>query len=282
MKKVTEYAKTKGEPLTDVVIPRTPDISSFHFSLDRVFGQGYDFVGESHPFYEIVYVLSGLVGITAGEKFYTLSSGQCILHTPDEFHRIRAEQNSEPHVLNLSFHAEHLTLPEEDGRIFEPNEELREEFLEISSLVAEGLHNSDITLLAVQRIRLERWLLLAFQNGHNNGISTHSGALCYAEIVRLMQEHICENLQAGDIAKLSRMSLSKLKKIFANYAGMGVARYFTEMKMRHAATLLRSGARVGETAAALGYADQNYFNTVFRRVMGVPPGKYKQGEFASL
>ncbi|MBE6529222.1 MAG: AraC family transcriptional regulator [Ruminococcaceae bacterium] len=275
MKKATEYVKTKWEPMTDVSIPRSPDITSFHFSLDRIFGKGYDFAGESHPFYEIVYVLSGIAGITAGDKFYTLSAGQCLMHTPDEFHRIRAEENSEPHVINLSFHADRLNLPE-DGRIFEPSDSLREEFIEISTEIREGLHNSDITLLAAQRVRLERWLLLAFRNGHEDGVSTHSGALCYAEIVRLMGDHISENLQAGDIAKMSRMSLSKLKKIFANYAGMGVSRYFTEMKIRRAAEMLRAGARVGETAAALGYADQNYFNTVFRRVMGVPPGKYRQ------
>ncbi len=275
MKKATEYVKTKWEPMTDVPIPRSPDITSFHFSLDRIFGKGYDFAGESHPFYEIVYVLSGIVGITAGEKFYTLSAGQCLMHFPDEFHRIRAEQDSEPHVINLSFHADLLPLPAE-GRIYEPNDVLREEFIEIATAVREGLHTPNLVLLAAQRVRLERWLLLAFQNGHENGVSTHSGALCYAEIVRLMEEHLAENLQAGDIAKMSRMSLSKLKKIFANYAGMGVARYFTEMKIRRAAELLRGGSRVGETAAALGFADQNYFNTVFRRVMGVPPGKYRQ------
>ncbi len=275
MKKATEYIKTKPEPMTDIPIPRSPNITSFHFSLDRIFGKGYDFAGESHPFYEIVYVLSGIVGITAGEKFYTLSAGQCLMHTPDEFHRIRAEQDSEPHVINLSFHAELLSLPS-DGRIFEPTDHLREEFIEMAAEIREGLHNSNVLLLAAQRVRLERWLMLAFQNGHENGVSTHSGALCYAEIVRLMQEHLAENLQAGDIARMSRMSLSKLKKIFASYAGMGVARYFTEMKIRRAAEMLRDGARVGETAAALGYADQNYFNTVFRRVMGVPPGKYRQ------
>ena len=56
---------------------------------------------------------------------------------------------------------------------------------------------------------------------------------------------------------------------------MGVSRYFTEMKMRRAAELLRTGSRVGEVANELGFADQNYFSTVFRRIMGVPPGQYR-------
>ena len=273
MKKATEYKKTEWEPLTDVPIPRCPDISSFHFSLDRIFGESYDFAGEMHPFYEIVYVLSGSVGITADEKVYVLNAGQCLMHPPNEFHRIRSERGSEPHVLNLSFHAGEM--PAMKGRIFEPSDALREEFLEISLEVRDGLHNSDLDLLATQRVRLERWLLRAFRDGHENGITESSGALRYAEIVRLMQDHLSENLQAGEIARLSRMSLSKLKKIFTSYAGMGVSRYFTEMKMRKAAELLRAGARVGEAAAALGFSDQNYFSTVFHRIMGVPPGKYK-------
>ncbi len=274
MKKAIEYKKTEWEPLTDVPIPRCPDILSFHFSLDRIFGESYDYAGEMHPFYEIVYVLSGSVGVTAGEKVYVLNTGQCLMHTPNEFHRIRSERGSEPHVLNLSFYAGEM--PPMSGRIFEPSDILREEFLEISLEVRDGLHNSDMDLLATQRVRLERWLLRAFRNGHEAGVKETSGTIRYAEIVRLMQEHIAENLQAGDIARLSRMSLSKLKKIFTSYAGMGVSRYFTEMKMRRAAELLRGGARVGEAAAALGYSDQNYFSTVFHRIMGVPPGKYKE------
>lgn len=274
MKKATEYKKTQPEPLTDVPIPRCPDIRCFHFSLDRIFGENYDFAGESHPFYEIVYVLNGSAGITAGDKVYVLNAGQCLMHPPNEFHRIRSERGSEPHVLNLSFYAGEMPR-ETGGRVFEPGDRLREEFLEISLEVRDGLHNSDMDLLAAQRVRLERWLLHAFRDGSEDSVAENSGAVRYAEIVRLMQDHIGEDLQAGEIARLSRMSLSKLKKIFTKYAGMGVSRYFTEMKMRRAAELLRSGKRVGETAAELGYSDQNYFSTVFHRIMGVPPGKYR-------
>lgn len=273
LKKDIYYRKTAWEPMTDVVIPRCPDISSFHFSLDRIFGDQYEFSGETHPFYELVYVLSGSVGITAGEKVYTLNSGQCLLHPPDEFHRIRSERGTEPHVLNLSFHAS--SMPEQSGRIFAPDLKLQEEFLEISMEVRDGLRNSDAELLNEQRMRLERWLLHAMRNASENGITESSGALRYAEIVSVLREHLNEQLDAGEIAVLCRMSLSNLKKIFTKYAGMGVSRYFTEMKMRRAAELLRSGKRVGEVANELGYADQNYFSTVFRRIMGVPPGQYR-------
>ena len=273
MKKTIYYKKTSAEPYTDVFIPRCPDIQSFHYSLDRIFGENYDFLGEVHSFYEMVYVLSGTVGITAGDKVYSLNAGQCLMHPPDEFHRIRSDKGSEPHVLNLSFHAS--AMPQYDGRIFTPSAAQQEQFLEISVGVREGLRTSDAKKLNEHRLKLERWLLHAMRNASDSGIVESSAALRYSEIVNVLQEHLCEQISASEIARLCNMSLSNLKKIFTKYAGMGVSRYFTEMKMRHAAVLLQSGKRVGEVANELGFADQNYFSTVFRRIMGVPPGQYR-------
>ena len=142
--------------------------------------------------------------------------------------------------------------------------------------VRTGLHTSDVSLLAEERVRFEYWLLRALRSAREGCATESSGALRYAEIVGTMRAHIGEDLSAEEIARLCRMSLSNLKKVFTKYAGMGVARYFTEMKMQRAAELLRSGKRVGEVAAELGYGDQNYFSTVFRRIMGMPPGSFRR------
>lgn len=274
LKKDIYYRKTLPEPMTDAPIPRCPDVTSFHFSLDRIFGEEYEFAGEKHPFWELVYVLGGSVGITAGEKIYILGAGQCLLHPPNEFHRIRSERGTEPHVLNLSFHSD--SMPDYQGRIFTPDAEQREELLEISMEIRSGLHNSDAAKLAEERVRFEYWLLRALRSVDEGGATESSGALRYGEIISVMRAHLGEALSAEEIAKLCSMSLSNLKKVFTRYAGMGVARYFTEMKMQRAAELLRTGKRVGEVAAELGYSDQNYFSTVFRRIMGTPPGQYRE------
>ena len=273
MKKTIYYKKTSAQPYTDVPIPRCPDIQSFHYSLDRIFGENYDFQGEVHDFYEMVCVLSGSVGITAGDKVYVLNAGECLMHPPNEFHRIRSEKGSEPHVLNLSFHSS--SMPEYEGRIFAPKPKQQEELLEICAEVRDGLHRSDARRLNEQRLRLESWLLRAVHSATDKGIVETSAAMRYAEIINVLQEHLEEPLSAEEIARLCNMSLSNLKKIFTKYAGMGVSRYFNEMKMRRAAELLQSGRRVGEVASELGFADQNYFSTVFRRIMGVPPGHYR-------
>ncbi len=277
LKTVPEMQENVMSQLTDCGIARCPDILAFHWSLDRYFDRDHDFGGERHPFYELVYVAEGTVGITAGEEVYTLSAGQMILHQPDEFHRIWSEFESIPHVRNLSFFA--AAVPSFTSRVAQLTDDEREELDRICDAVTEGMKANDRALLNETRIRLELWLL---RISHNDGDvvvrPTLPSALRYAEIVNVLHAHLREPLSAQEIAGLCNISLSALKKIFTRYAGMGVSRYFTEMKMRYASEQLQSGMRVGEVAAMLGYFDQNYFSTVFRRVMGAPPGTYRINE----
>ena len=272
--KITEYTEST---LTDCGIARCPDILAFHWSLDQRFEQHYDYNGERHPFYELVYVTEGTVGITAGEEVYTLTSGQILLHSPDEFHRIWSEFESAPRVRNLSFYA--AAVPIYGNRILQLSEEENIELLSICDTVRQGLVSNDRAILNEQRLRLEMFLLRMTKN--EGKVTMHPSlpsALRYAEIVNTLHVHMREQLSANEIAALCNISLSALKKIFTRYAGMGVSRYFTEMKMRYAAEQLQAGMRVGEVAAALGYFDQNYFSTVFRRVMGAPPGTFRINE----
>ena len=260
--------------LSDAALARCPDILAFHAALNRIFRKHYEYAGELHPFYELVYVVRGSVGITAGEEIYTLHAGQMLLHYPEEFHRIWSENDSEPHVINLSFYAS--AMPACNGRVLEPSDAEGKKLVRICDAVCEALQASDRQSLHEERLRLELWLLRVMDRGSADIAPSESeSALRYAAIVNLLREHLAEPLTAQQIAQMCDMSLSSLKKIFSRYAGMGVVSYFTEMKMRQAVSLLRAGKRVGETAYALGYSDQNYFSTVFHRVMGTPPGAYR-------
>jgi len=71
------------------------------------------------------------------------------------------------------------------------------------------------------------------------------------------------------------MSESNLKKIFYKFAGCGIMHYFNSMKVKKAAEFIGNGLSVKEAASRMGFTDQNYFSTVFKRVTGVSPAKYK-------
>ena len=70
----------------------------------------YFYLGESHDFWESVFVLKGRAGITAGETVYTLEEGQMIFHPPGEFHRIWNAGDDFLRVVIVSFSVEYFPL----------------------------------------------------------------------------------------------------------------------------------------------------------------------------
>ena len=94
-------------------------------------------------------------------------------------------------------------------------------------------------------------------------------------ILSVLEQNIYRKLTISQIAKLCNMSESNLKKVFNKYAAKGIMNYFNTIKIKKAAQCIGSGMSIKETACLLGFSDQNYFSTVFKRVMGVSPAKYK-------
>ena len=52
---------------------------------------GYRFAGESHDFWEIIYVDKGRASGINGTEPYTLEKGQIIFHHPNVFHNFRTD-----------------------------------------------------------------------------------------------------------------------------------------------------------------------------------------------
>jgi len=71
------------------------------------------------------------------------------------------------------------------------------------------------------------------------------------------------------------MSKSNLSKIFLKYSGMGVISYYNQMKINYAIPMLKGNMSVKEVAEKLGFENQNYFCTVFKKIKGKAPSHYR-------
>ena len=80
------YIKTtlKREIAIDSIIT----IHYFEYMKDFVFH------GESHDFWEFLYVDQGSVIVQAGENHFRMEAGDIIFHEPNEFHAVRSVGNS--------------------------------------------------------------------------------------------------------------------------------------------------------------------------------------------
>ena len=79
-------------------------------TLGRIFSIHYfeymrDFVfrGESHDFWEFMYVDKGSVIVQGGEHQFTLHAGDIIFQEPTQVHAIRSVGNSSPNLVAVSF-----------------------------------------------------------------------------------------------------------------------------------------------------------------------------------
>ena len=72
--------------------------SIYHLS----FSDGYRFSGETHPFWEIGYILRGTCGITSGDSVYVCTPGDMLVHEPDRFHNIWVEDSAECEMFTIS------------------------------------------------------------------------------------------------------------------------------------------------------------------------------------
>lgn len=260
-------------------------ITAFRVTYDETF----NFKGEMHNFWELVYVLDGKIGVAADNKVYELTKNQIIFHKPMEFHRLWSEGGTRPHLIIISFEASGDGMKRFENGIFqidfEGNQLIRNvidhvhttfDTYNTSGLKLKSPKNS----VALQLIctSLEHLLLTVLKNAISKEQINSQSAKNYRQIIGVLDSHVNENLSLEEIASLCKMSVSNLKKTFKKYSGEGVISYFNRMKIRKSIDLLKQGFSIGEISDLLSFSSQNYFSTVFKKETGLSPLNYKKTE----
>lgn len=266
------------------VVDKCIRLTSVFTIFEAIYQEDYYFGGETHDFWEFVCVLDGVLGVTAGEDIFLLERGQAVLHKPMEFHRLWAERKTRPHIAVISFAAD--VMPDMKERRFALKEEeldtlsklmqARDDIFEVEQGLMIHKIKAGAEIEAHRYVaQFEMLLLKALQENTSTVLPyVSSGAENYRKIVQVLEEHLEERLTLGKVAELCQMSEAAVKKTFSRYAGIGLMTYFNQIKIRRAIRLLEEGKSVSQTAQMLGFADQNYFSTVFKRVTGSAPTKY--------
>ena len=259
-------------------------INAFYTAFEATREVGFFFEGESHDSWECVFVLDGHAGITAGETVYMLRPGQVILHPPCEFHKIWNEGDVDLRIIIISFVADAFPLTEHGLFSFPSTEHLRRILADLQSVFAlKGTQISkvreDVSPADVQFAvnGLEHYLINLLHSGKELLLPKYDKrASLYTLAVEHMREKISKRVSVGEIADSVGVSVSTLQKLFKRFTGMGVAKFYENMIMERAGALIKEGKLVKETSIELGYEDQNYFSTAFKRHFGISPTKYEK------
>ncbi len=249
----------------------------------------YEFAGETHSFWELMYVISGSLCVSANEKVYHLSQGQMIFHQPLELHKFHVTSQEGANIFVMSYEAEGKLRDFFREKVFLLDQEQTDILIKLISYAESYADNSQTNyyryLGAFQSVNLYsqkvslfiQQLLLSLAEGNSiTPFPEDEDSVLFTKTVQYMTEHIKENLSVSEIASVLHLSVSTLKRVFKKYAGLGVHKYFLKLKLKTAIELLGNGYSVTSVASQLSFSSQGYFTNTFKREFGDLPSTYLQ------
>lgn len=266
-------------------------VNCFITAFKEKFENEYYFKGESHNFWELVYVTEGTLLVSEDSRVYELSEGDIIFHKPMEFHKIWVEKNNTARAIIMSFESDDENVLELSHGVYKLDAERQTNLEEIFHMLDENFslnfyvrrkENPDVVAEKLTFMQFEMFLLSLLSSQNNKRSRQYNvSAMNYKMIIDTMNENLSKNLSIDELAALCNLSVSNLKKIFSKYAGSGVMKHFNRLKIKRAMRLLRIGLSVAEISYQLGFSSQNYFAVVFRRETGMLPSEFRRNENSS-
>lgn len=287
------YISTKLKK--EIEIDEIITIHYFEYMKDFVFS------GESHDFWEFLYVDKGEIIVQSEDKFYRLHAGDIIFHKPNEFHAIQATANKSPNLVAISFRCTSPSMKFYENKSCTISQEER---LLISGIISEAKNafRSPLHIPSVEQVELsdhppfgsqqlillylETFLIQVKREHFEDSpsiehmkadapvhIAANSSRL--EQIIQYLEYRICEQVTVNDICDEFNISRSTLHALFHKEKNCGAIDYFNLMKIERAKEIMRDGTmNFTEIAYYLSYSSLQYFSKQFKKTTGMSPLEY--------
>ena len=271
-------------------------ITLFYMELSKNFY--YD--GESHDFWEMVYIDKGEMICTADKNRFILKSGEMTFHKPNELHNLSGNNAVAPNISIITFECKSRAMKHFEGKIFRLN---AEEKSLLSMLFTEGLscyrmaEEYNPLLQKLEKIepspygssQMTKNLLEVFliKLCRNTEVLTKKMRRSYVidgvdvpynvkEILDFLHENIYGKLTVGDVARRVGKSESTVKQLFSLYRKSGIMKYYNGLKIKEARKLIREGRyNMTQISDMLHFDNPQYFSKCFKAYTNMTPREYK-------
>lgn len=96
------------------------------------------------------------------------------------------------------------------------------------------------------------------------------------KISEYLNEHYQEKIVLDDLVEKIFLSRTYLSKIIKEELGISFVDYLNQIRIEKSKALLtNSNLSLTDIAVSVGFQEQSYFTKVFKKIVGVPPGKYR-------
>lgn len=275
-------------PLRAIEIHQLYSVHYFEYSSN------YKFTGESHDFWEFLYVDKGSIHVVADTQKFDLTRGQIIFHEPGEFHALYADGVVAPNLVVVSFSSPSPAMAFFRKRILfagAPERALLARIVEESQQAFSTPLDDPGTLTLTRRENapiggeqlvlsaLEELLIRLIRQGDQlqKAEFTRSSRLddTLSAVVEYMEQRLDQPLTVDQICRDNTLGRSQLQKLFHQQTGGGVMDYFSRMKITAAREMIREGRlNFTQISEKLGFQSVHYFSRRFRSLTGMSPSEY--------
>lgn len=279
-------------------------------SIEKIFSvhyfeytKNFTFEGESHDFWEFIYIDKGDLDITAGEERIHLNTNEIFFHEPNEFHTVHMSSETEPNAVIVSFacHDEIMQLLKHRKMTIGQQEQylLGKIISEAHRCFACRLDDPYLTTIPLKEnaiygtrqllfLYLEQFLIHILRENNPSQMQTPnsnfsefksakqaSDAKLFRDIVKFMQNNIHTTIDVASVCKEFSISHSRLHKLFKRCCNLGIIEYASFLKIEKAKEIIRSeNINFTQIADELGYSSIHYFSRQFKKVSGMTPSEY--------
>ena len=247
--------------------------------------------GETHDFWELLYVDRGRLSCISGDKSYHLSQGEVIFHKPNDFHSVRCDGTQSASIFIVSFKCTSTAMKFFHDRTFGVKDELVPMIKRLISECSQTFSVSKYPLAVLntapfggaQLVKnyLEELLILLLRQEDTPEIAVSGGrdpignSLAH-KIADYLKERVSSHITLEEISANFHYGKSSICDVFKRTFGDTIVVYHTKLKIDEAKRLIfEKKLTVSEVAERLGFESPEYFSRTFRRYTGMSPRDFR-------
>ena len=251
------------------------EIFSYYYNVKS---SDYTFEGETHNFYELVYVDNGKLSNNVDGIDYILNEYDLMLFGPNQFHKQKVLGNKACSYLTINFSLEISDPSLLLNRPFKVSREILDilnEFVKDSNTSIP--YSGDLLICYLRQI-----IISLLQNNHIKEFIKPIGPVTkyfedelINEIIVYINQNVYSQISISDICDQFSVSRSSLQNIFKENLKIAPKKYINESKLSKSKLLIKENKNnISTIALMLGFSSIHYFSRKFTQRYGITPSDY--------
>ena len=280
------------KPTTLDVEIEISDIYTVHYFE---YHKDFEFSGERHDFYELMYVDRGEIAVCCDERTFVLKENQLVVFSPNQFHALKADNKIAPNTIIVSFACTSDALEDFRDKVYYINDYqrsllagiLREaknsfstnlsdpEYRKLTKRASSPIASQQMILCYLQLLIIELLRECGYKNTGKSSVLRNEYDKKFRVLANWIDKNIDKSFTVKDLCAEAMTNTKTLESIFRQCSGMSAIDYCRKRKTEYAKRLLREDTfNISQISEKLGFSSVHYFSRTFKSIENMTPTEY--------